>query len=1231
MKGFFRDAGCALQILLLLLAAAPTPEARAEPVKRAVLIGINDYAAPGIQDLQGAVNDVEIMQAVLVGKFGVPKENITVLRNEQATRKGILDAIRRDLIEAKPPADVAIIHFSGHGSQMPDNSNDESDGLDETIVPQDSRTPGVYDISDDEINGLLKQLSAVTPNITFIMDSCHSGTVTKALDLGGQARQAPPDKRPAPPPSNFALGRSSDAEGPGGFRNPEAGYVLLAGSRANEVSHEGLIGENRHGAFTYYLVEALQGAGSSTSYRDVMPEVAAKVALRFPTQHPDQEGTALDMAVFGDRLLLSRPFVLVEPGAGGLAKVQAGQIHGLSVGTTLRVFPAGTKALDDANLSTAQIRISRVRAFDADANVEPGGTIAPHSRATLDTIGPANFTIGVYLEGVDASAVLQSVRASLPGYDSLSIVGQPQEAGLRVREKEGKFLLEGRDGRILLDVPAKDAGAAQVIVSGLAHWARWHAILAIENPNPSVDVGVSIQRAGATRSDPGVEQVYAGDEVDVTFWNNSSVGLYVTVLDLSSDGSICVLFPGNNCKALDSAELLAPGARHVLPKIPAWIPAGSKDTVDFLKVIATTTWISPTVFQLPPAAPGGNTKGTAGGSALERYISSYSQGLTRNMGQTNVAGWSTRTRKLKVLPARTVPQPALALHFRSDAEAGDAAKKLSATREVCGQDQPAGCWEVKRLPGDGSILEVRSPATRGGEPMVSVSAAFDGAYALRLDAGAERAEPLFEMRLYGEVSSPRPDPLETRGTTQEIDDPRAEADPLWSLKYARVPEAWALLRSLRGLPAGSEAQGVVIAHPDTGYLNHEELWSPDPAASPVWPEMGYDYYQGDDDPTDGLLDDHLLDNPSHGTGSGSAIVSPLGCQLTGQTKCPTGVALAARLVPLRVHRSVVHFDTGRLTQAILDASGADRQRVKTATDVMSISMGGVPSWSLWKAVNKAEQRGYLILAAAGNYVGMVVWPARFHSVIAMAATNVGCRPWAWTSMGSSVDLSAPGESVWRGFVETGAGGAHKNIVSMGSGTTYATATAAGVAALWIARHKGSPEFERLKQEGKLTETFRALARETAWRPGENQPAGVSCDPGATWIPDRMGAGIIDAAALLARPLDGVTTRGGEQAKAVQDLPLWGSMYEESVPLAVRISDYRRLLALPDDVDLEKVAIYESEVMFHYVMSEKVAAAVEAIALRGNRSLIGFEAAREALRAQDLSSALRPILTSQAQP
>src|SRR5690606_31556401 len=154
-------------------------------------------------------------------------------------------------------------------------------------------------------------------------------------------------------------------------------------------------------------------------------------------------------------------------------------------------------------------------------------------------------------------------------------------------------------------------------------------------------------------------------------------------------------------------------------------------------------------------------------------------------------------------------------------------------------------------------------------------------------------------------------------------------------------------------------------------------------------------------------------------------------------------------------------------------------------------------------VRRAEAEGYLIVAAAGNYVRTVVWPARFPETVAVAAVNAGCRPWTHTSIGPAVDFSAPGESVWRAaLAEDGT-----STTGMGTGTTYATATPAGVAALWVARHQGTPAFEAIRDAGGTTRVFRTLVQRTSWRPGAaNQPAAAHCDPGARWYPFLHGSG-----------------------------------------------------------------------------------------------------------------------------
>src|SRR5262245_66172034 len=135
--------------------------------KLAVLVGINDYKYPDrISSLAGSLNDVEDMLQVLTTKFEFPRENILVLKNAQATHAGIIDAIRNHLIAKAKPGDIVVFHYSGHGSQMKDVSGKKISGLDETIVPYDSRDPQgkVFDISGAELHGLLVQLAQKTQN-----------------------------------------------------------------------------------------------------------------------------------------------------------------------------------------------------------------------------------------------------------------------------------------------------------------------------------------------------------------------------------------------------------------------------------------------------------------------------------------------------------------------------------------------------------------------------------------------------------------------------------------------------------------------------------------------------------------------------------------------------------------------------------------------------------------------------------------------------------------------------------------------------------------------------------------------------------------------------------------------------------------------------------------------------------------------------------------------------------
>src|SRR6266480_897551 len=171
---------------LASLPAIAQPDGRG--VKRALLIGINNYAA--VPRLRGSVNDVETMRQVLVSRWGFAERNITMLTDERATRAGILRALDQ-LVKESGPSDTVYFHFSGHGSQVKDLNGDEEDGLDETIIPQDGRSGDVRDIIDDELDEIFARMKP--RSVMIVLDSCHSGTATRAADI--RTRSVPQDTR----------------------------------------------------------------------------------------------------------------------------------------------------------------------------------------------------------------------------------------------------------------------------------------------------------------------------------------------------------------------------------------------------------------------------------------------------------------------------------------------------------------------------------------------------------------------------------------------------------------------------------------------------------------------------------------------------------------------------------------------------------------------------------------------------------------------------------------------------------------------------------------------------------------------------------------------------------------------------------------------------------------------------------------------------------------------------
>jgi hypothetical protein len=178
VEAFQRDYGLAADGMLgkqtmMQLDTLYNDDVVRHPVGRSIHIGVNrlDAAHYGADfALASCVNDARKMQEI-AQTLGY---DATTLENEQATVANFT-GFMRGAINDLVAGDSLLITFSGHGSQLPNTSDDnEADLLDETLCFYDRM------LIDDEFYALLAQLrDGVRVHAAF--DSCHSATVYKDI------------------------------------------------------------------------------------------------------------------------------------------------------------------------------------------------------------------------------------------------------------------------------------------------------------------------------------------------------------------------------------------------------------------------------------------------------------------------------------------------------------------------------------------------------------------------------------------------------------------------------------------------------------------------------------------------------------------------------------------------------------------------------------------------------------------------------------------------------------------------------------------------------------------------------------------------------------------------------------------------------------------------------------------------------------------------------------------
>ena len=502
----------------------------------ALLIGISDYIHfDDVEggDLPGAEHDARGLRDGLVMRYGFPEGQVRLLLNGDATKEGIREGITTWLRENARPGDNVVISFSGHGSQMWDESGDEDDGLDETIAPADVLPNSTErDISDDEFNDWLGMLP--TNNVVVILDNCNSGTGTRDVTPFSRGRLLARDINRIEQPAGMARRALPGQQDESGFEDGSTRVLELAAAQPHQIAVDaffpaGDTGEEFHGgAFTTFLLQELWRAPGDATYQEVF-EGAYEALKRNRFQQ--------DPYISEATTLRELPLFFVEGGSDGAGDVSLPILDisgstaqlggGLALGITRgSIFETG---------SGARLVIESVQQRGATARVTDG-SVRDGDRASLVAHRYVRSPLLLGVAGID-TRLAEAIGAALPDGSAIRLVHDEDSfSHLIVRRRGESLRIVGADGFVHYDDIPADVGSMDAIAELAAKEAAAKTLGDMENPGQTF--GFELELAG------GETTFGLGEEI--SFNVESDRDGYLTLVDIDPLGTVSVLLPNED-------------------------------------------------------------------------------------------------------------------------------------------------------------------------------------------------------------------------------------------------------------------------------------------------------------------------------------------------------------------------------------------------------------------------------------------------------------------------------------------------------------------------------------------------------------------------------------------------------------------------------------------------------------------------------------------------------------
>jgi hypothetical protein len=451
------------------------------------------------------------------------------------------------------------------------NGDEKDDGLDETIVPQDGRAGDVRDITDDELDAVFARLRA--KNAFIVLDSCHSGTATRSLDI--RTRSIPQDNRV----DIYRKAEQASIKTRAVVPVVTSRYVVMTGAASHQEALDGPVDGRYHGFFTFALARSLSSSGAGATPREIFGGVERELKRiqahfgRSSMPEPQLEAPPelLEKTLFGGTSAASPsqnsrlPWLEVQPGVGGQVTLVSGVLLGAGPGSMWTLYPPGEITFQPGR-ALAVATVTQTSGKDSIAKLQKTeSTIPKGARAVALLPAASGEKIPIRILDVPEDRRKHIEEILKKNITEIELVGQDKTARFLVDVKGTELRLLAADGlEVVASFSTDDdqwgAGLALVV----SRSANASELLTLDNPSSQLKVNVRVVNAAAPKVSVGTRgiAVVAGNTKAAQYRirrpkearseKNSlqleisvSADSYLTIVDVDSEGGVNLLFPNN--------------------------------------------------------------------------------------------------------------------------------------------------------------------------------------------------------------------------------------------------------------------------------------------------------------------------------------------------------------------------------------------------------------------------------------------------------------------------------------------------------------------------------------------------------------------------------------------------------------------------------------------------------------------------------------------------------------